>query len=953
MWQLEIYPSLMEGAAIETYKRTGSLAQWLKEAGIEWETLEHQPIIVTINGNAYPTSQWKKRIKSGSVVKIRVVPYGFIGKLIGKILGFIMKLFGGKPKTQSNFDSKQSKSLETVEASNNRPKLGEVVPEIIGTFRKYPDYLVQPHRYYVENDPRVQILEFQACVGPGEYVINPQDVKVGNTAFSGLGDKGEYVIYQPGANLQGISTNTNWYNSPEVGATSSGNSGIDLNSEILDTENKAPATYTFSEGNRITRSDGIWPVGWEVDTIVRITKRSNYTIKHIVSNSYDGDNLYTVVRGDFKHLSFLAQDTQANVRSRVQWLESTFKLTSNPIAPILNNLGPFRLQWVDEVNGIGELYFRGFYGINNSTISLSFYDVFGGFRIIELISSTSFRFSRVWTTVVPGQTPTTNYSQFTDTTNFRGFTPAIASGGSVSFITTAAFGVRSVNFSATPGGEYTNKLELDFFFASGLCKVEDSGALSARTVRIEVVITDIDSGQSVTVPYTFTAATVDQIGYTKTVQLGPQQGVTDIGLFGRNIRPLVSARRITAASTSTSVNDKITWQGLKSLLTNVNSYPNWTTIGFKLRSGGKLSGESETQINVIAQRKIEPVGGGLRRVSSRIEDYVRYIATTAGYQTSDLDIQELIRLGDKWLARGDFINHIFDETTVREALVTTLAVGYSDLTIDNGRIRPVRDEVRTVFEHAYSPQNMLEGGLERQFKTPRPDDIDGVEVDYMDTATWTRRTVVCTLPDSPRIRLRKVKIDGVSDRTRAWRMGMRQFLETKYRVWGYAFSTELDAMCSNYLSYVPLYDEIPKYSQTAFIVGLTPETPTSTYQDIVVNFSEPIKWDDYIGSDVIASLRSPEGIPTKSYAVTKYGDNPYIAKVRATNPNPFPAWLLSPRTINQGEPIHSFIGVKNKIFLPALITEISPSSYNNVNVKAVNYDARVYENDDKEPPLGA
>jgi hypothetical protein len=369
----------------------------------------------------------------------------------------------------------------------------------------------------------------------------------------------------------------------------------------------------------------------------------------------------------------------------------------------------------------------------------------------------------------------------------------------------------------------------------------------------------------------------------------------------------------------------------------------------KLRSGGKVSGTSESQINVIAQRKIEPLGGGVKRVSSRIEDYVQYIATTAGYTADSLHIEELARLGAIWAARGDTINHVFDETTVEQALSTTLAVGFADLTVENGKLKPVRDEARTVFEQAYSAQNMLQGGLERQFKAPRPDDIDGVEVDYMDTNTWTRKTVVCTLPNSLRIRLKKVKIDGVTDRTRAWRHGMRQLLISKYRTWSYSFSTELDAMCSNYLSYVPIFDEIPSYSQTALVTDVQPSA--SIPGALQVTLTEDVKWEDYNANVVIIAFRDTTGVCSDfSYCIKTAIPN--IVEVQAMT-SPLPAFLTNPRRINQGEPIHAFIGVTNKICLPSLITEIAPNGYNQVNAKAVNYDARVYENDDKEPPLGA
>lgn len=942
----------MEGAYIEHYKRSGSLAQWLKEADIEWENLEHQPIIVTVNGDPYPPAKWKKRIKSGSVVKIRVIPFGFIGKLIGKILNFIMKIFGGKPKTQTRVDTPQSKSLESVEATGNAPKLGDVVPEIFGTFRKYPDYLVQPRRYFESADPRVQTLEFHACVGVGQFEIDSKDVKVGNTAFADVGDsRASYVIYEPNADLTGVTTNDNWYNAPEVGAATNGSTGIDLNSETLNFQNTpAPASYTFAEGNKVTRSDGTWPAGWEVGTIVRVTQPNSYFVQHYF-NAPGFNGRSTVVTGNFKHLAPLFKPSGKNSVLRLRWVEASFKLEADSS---YNLNGPVYFQWVDESLGTARVTFYGKYGTNNAYNTISFYDPNAGFKITEKTSS-YIKFTRV----LSNAADSTDYASYVADSSFLGFADMTAStAATVSFLAAVAYGARSAIFTGTPAGELTGTIELDFFFPSGLSKVEDNGALTAITVSVLVEITDQDTGQSESVTYSFSGATIDQIGYTRRIRLGPytepspnpnDPPIVFPGLFGRNIRPLVAVRRISQASTSTSINDKVVWYGLKSMLPNCTRYPNWTTIGVKLRSGGKLSGNSESQINVIAQRKVEPLGGGVKRVSSRIEDYVQYIATTAGYTADSLHIQELARLGAIWAARGDTINHIFDETTVEQALSTTLAVGFADLTVENGKLKPVRDEERTVFEQAYSAQNMLQGGLERQFKAPRPDDIDGVEVDYMDTNTWTRKTVVCTLPNSLRIRLKKVKIDGVTDRTRAWRHGMRQLLISKYRTWSYSFSTELDAMCSNYLSYVPLFDEIPSYSQTALVTDVQPSA--SIPGTLRVTLTEDVKWEDYNANVVIIAFRDTTGICSDFFYCVRT-NIPNVVEVLAMT-SPLPAFLTNDRRINQGEPIHAFIGVVNKICLPSLITEIAPNGYNQVNVKAVNYDVRVYENDDKEPPLGA
>jgi len=62
-------------------------------------------------------------------------------------------------------------------------------------------------------------------------------------------------------------------------------------------------------------------------------------------------------------------------------------------------------------------------------------------------------------------------------------------------------------------------------------------------------------------------------------------------------------------------------------------------------------------------------------------------------------------------------------------------------------------------------------------------------------------------------------------------------------------------------------------------------------------------------------------------------------------PEPYPPVL----PYNQ-EDTHVYFGTTDRWHFPALITEISPSGPLSVSVSAVNYDARVYTDDDNNAP---
>ena len=254
------------------------------------------------------------------------------------------------------------------------------------------------------------------------------------------------------------------------------------------------------------------------------------------------------------------------------------------------------------------------------------------------------------------------------------------------------------------------------------------------------------------------------------------------------------------------------------------------------------------------------------------------------------------------------------------------------MTIDNGQIRPVRDQPRSVYEHLYTPQNMT-GALRRQVVAYNPDDYDGVDVEYTDATSWQQEVVECRLPGDIGARVQKLKLEGVTDRTRAWRIGMRQRRELAYRRKNYTFQTEWDALNSRYLSYCALADDIPGYGQSSLLLAV--ETDLS---GTVLRTSEPLALVD--GAAHVVALRRPDGTLSGPHAVVDAGDH----WVRIAGSLDFePITAEGPE-----EPTHVLHGTLERWSYPVLITSITPAG-DRVDVTAANYDSRVYLDDDNAP----
>lgn len=471
-------------------------------------------------------------------------------------------------------------------------------------------------------------------------------------------------------------------------------------------------------------------------------------------------------------------------------------------------------------------------------------------------------------------------------------------------------------FRLTPGAETASQIEFDVFAPQGLCYITDEGNLQEETRSVELQWRE-NGGPWYSITKTFSGETRDQIGWTFAESLGSSYGNIDVRM-----------RRIGVESKTTKTVDRLEWYGMRCLLPSATSYAGVTTMAITLNGTDRIASTTENKFNLIATRKLN--GAATRS----IDDWVRYVCEDIGYSTNDIDTDELTRLGVIWDGRGDYFDYVFNnQQTVRDAITKALAAGYADLTIDDGRIRPVRDETRSTFEHLYTPQNMT-SELVRQFVSYDPDDYDGVDVEYLDATTWTTETVECRLPGDVGLRVRKIQAEGVTDRDKAWRLGMRQRRVDAYRRKAYSFSTEWDALNSRYLSYCALSDDVPGYGQSSILRSIT--TISGGYQ---LRVSEPMTWTD--SASHVAGLRRTDGTLCGPFAATRVDD--YTMNIIGSLD-------FTPVTsASSTEPTHVIFGTTTTWSYPVLVTEITPNG-DTVEVKAVNYDARIYADDDNFAP---
>lgn len=890
-----IFPSQLEGEPLESHETFApqTVEAWLSVSVQKYERRDSPPITLTINGSAVPPAEWPLTVFRPEDT-LRIYPQAkglesaFLAVQAVAALKFVTGLFIPKIPTVNSQNTQSGERLSDSAIKGNSAKLNSPAREIAGQYPVYPDYLLPAHRYFAA--PRKQVVELLLSVGVGPYDIPLSGVIIGDTPVISLGADAEVTIFNPGDDVSGITPAQWWHSCKEVGGTSNGTAGLSLTVTTSVVPVASASSYSFLAYSVVIPSGaGAFPAGWASGMIAAINVEYPYTVTD------GGVGVRDIITGNMDQLGFVAGDLiEISGANAGLYIVDT-------ITPGLS--GTLTLN-----------YSNGSPATDLSLGSLSMCIGWRGFRYrITAASSSTISVERLTT------------SGATDS-GWIGFAALTSSTATIVLDESSAEGDWLGPFVACPNGEVTNKIEVDFMFPSGLAYIyPKNGALLDQTVKAEIQYRDYaTAGAWTSVIKTYTQHTLNQIGFTETINLPS------------SYQPEVQIRRIGAKSTSTSVQDEIQWYGLRSKLNAPTSYPDFTTIGLKIVTGDRLAAQSESLVSVRATRKL-PVWDGTSWsapvVTRSIAPWVAYIAKSVGYTDADINLSELHRLGDIWDARGDYYDDaINDRTTVKDAINDALAAGFSELTIDRGLIKPVRDEPRTVFEQAYSPQNMT-SPLVRQFSSTDVDDFDGVDVEYFDAASKQWTTIECRLPGDLGQRVEKMRIAGVTDETRAWRIGMRKRRTQRYRRWGYTFSTELDAMNSGYLSYVPLLDDVPGYGQSAIL-----EEYAVMGAGAVLRSTEPLDWS--AGGVHVVGLRRPDGTLSGPFTATRIDD------YRLTIPSqpdftPDLSWTI--------EPPHIYFGPLIRWNYPALITEVSPSG-NGCSVSAINYDARVYADDDSSPP---
>ncbi|WP_177341925.1 host specificity factor TipJ family phage tail protein [Klebsiella variicola] len=309
---IRIYPSRIPGAPLETHEHGNiTLHQWMVRNVSGYSLERSHPIAVELNGRQLSPDEWPLcQLSPDSDIRIYPVPYGtgleiavWVSVAISAASAAYSLFFGPKVDL-GGYSSGSGRSLDLNPAKANTAKLGDPIREVFGRCRIYPDYLVQPVTRFDPSDPTRMTVEMFLCVGQGRFSFTGGDKRIGETPAASLGNGFSDKVYQPGEDVTSDPRSENWFNSTEVGGTSSG-TGLDMaqtspdsDDIIADSMTVSGASVTFTgldtdDGDDDDEDDNSLPDSWVTGTIVEIKAPTNYLISTSSGYSVFASSLLT------------------------------------------------------------------------------------------------------------------------------------------------------------------------------------------------------------------------------------------------------------------------------------------------------------------------------------------------------------------------------------------------------------------------------------------------------------------------------------------------------------------------------------------------------------------------------------------------------------------------------------------------------------------------------------
>ncbi|TSJ64617.1 hypothetical protein FO470_04990 [Starkeya sp. 3C] len=283
-------------------------------------------------------------------------------------------------------------------------------------------------------------------------------------------------------------------------------------------------------------------------------------------------------------------------------------------------------------------------------------------------------------------------------------------------------------------------------------------------------------------------------------------------------RYAVRARRTTPSSTDGTVQDDLTWAGLRAFITGPKAFP-VSTIAIRARATDQFSGDAASQLSVVETR-ILPVWDGAAWVDlpTRSPAWAALdIATNADYggrlPLTRVDFQAFVDLAALSASRGDTFDYDFTSTQpVTDALDIALATCRTKHKWLGGALSLVRDQWSSIPSMMLTDSEIVRGSMEIEYLMKPTEASQCVVLEYIDESTWSIEEAVAPrdateeqIADATRLQL-----PGIGNRTQAQREAEFLLRQNLFRRRTVTLETEHDGRMLSLGSAVLLQSNLPQ-----------------------------------------------------------------------------------------------------------------------------------------------
>lgn len=489
-----------------------------------------------------------------------------------------------------------------------------------------------------------------------------------------------------------------------------------------------------------------------------------------------------------------------------------------------------------------------------------------------------------------------------------------------------------------------NKLEVDISFPKGLYLQNDQGGLSALSVTVVFEARKIDNN-GVAIGDWFTLSTFTQSLSTTTPQRFTIEATVELGRYE------VRGRRTSDKNQDAKAGNTVQWEQLRAFIQGDHDYGEVTLIALKARASNNLNDNAATRFNCEATRMLPVYINGEWQPEQPTRGIVwafcDVFRAKYGARLADelLDMDTMLALDQIYTDRQEFFDGVFDQrTTVWEAARAIALAGRAVPMLNGSRVTMVRDEVKSMPVAVFNQENIVAGSFNWQVKLNNTDAYDGLEITYIDETTWKEATVLCTIGDETGDNPEKLTLAGVISRQHAYRVGMYLRGQRRWLRENITFRTGLEGHIPSYGDLIAVAYDIPRWGAGGMVRNATgPALNGETPVERILTLNEPVS---FVSGTYKVLLRKNNGSVLGPLTCTAGVDEFHISVMVTAS-----TWEDFAFDGSAELPIFLF-GRTDEWGRHARVVGLNPAEDDTVEVVCSNYDARVFDGDELEPPPG-